>query len=1282
MRRVSLLLLRAKSIRYILWGLVLACIAIHAALAMEQPQPGMLDRMKASGTYPAAAAFAQKLGNQTLKRALRGTALPASLAPQEIADCIAAELGRNLDQRSAKQISAASAQELSWTQLDLNGDRTVDERDVLALGFARPKESARFPSLGTSKTFCLLLEFPEYPHYFPQEDVQNNLFGEGTDSFTYRSLHHYYEVSSYGLLNVAGQAYGWHMASHPRAWYHPDDSLDYGYSWDRQAQLVEEAILAYDARGEDFSQYDGDGDGSVDYFLAVYTGPVGDWATFWWGYFGVGLPGGFRVDGVNFPAYSWQWERGYGFGQTPPEPPHWDPGVTVHETGHALGLPDYYDYDGGVGPGGGVGGLDIMDGWGDHGCFSKFILGWLTPTIAFSNFDDFPLREANAYGDCVIFMPGFDPVTPWAEYFIAQNRTPVGLDSGYPGSGLMLWHIDARVNPGGGFMYDNSYTEHKLIKLLEADGLDDIENWRGGNAGDFYVNGSVLSPASYPSSDRYDGSATGATCDDISEPGSLVTADFTLYTSNPPSVHIDSPASGSDVSGTLPVLISASDDVGVSKVQLLIDGQLVAELGSAPYSYSWNTLVDFNKTLQLTARAWDAEGQSASATIEVTVSNGGVTSITDDFESGLMQWRALDVVMEGRGQGTHWRTRISPSDPWPLGNGKEAWVAPANPDDWFGALDYLRSQRINATSFTQPVHIRFNYRGRSGFALYRSIDNGASWVKLDDLPDSYDWRVFNRVYPLQGNVVYLRFAYTGDIREQGDGSDNGRGANIDDLLVRQAPSDVPTAVFTNPLDGDDIAGSVTFAVDAVDDTGVAKVDFYINNGLVSTDTEAPYEYQRDTTGDDNVANMLVEARAEDIDGLPSAAAQIHVNWKNPHPYPNSEAMEYGSPNWWFQNDGNQPQWRMTDRESVSRPCCLGWEIESGPCQTDNYEGAWFIGGPVSAGRQAVDLAGDTVNDPVLRFRYKASFPSGESMSVYLYNTWFGWEYVTGFSDNQSEWVEKTISLAPWIGQSAQLCFWIWPTASTDGTGLWIDDLWFGNRGPAITALNPNPASAGTVVTADGSGFGADRLDSYVTYDGVTLDESAYVTWSDDTLQVTVPDAAASGYMQVVVVAQSSNRLWLEVGYQPPALLGLDAATVYAPTDDPALSAATGTATQRVLYLLDGQPVWEAVTAPYDGYHVPLSHLHNGIHRLQLRAYRGSESAFSPEYDFTVYSLPGDIDADGTIGWLDQAALVKHLGLVQGAAGFMPWYDPNVDGIVNEADLAYLGYHFGESLPIL
>ncbi|HZS24751.1 MAG TPA: Ig-like domain-containing protein [Gaiellaceae bacterium] len=90
----------------------------------------------------------------------------------------------------------------------------------------------------------------------------------------------------------------------------------------------------------------------------------------------------------------------------------------------------------------------------------------------------------------------------------------------------------------------------------------------------------------------------------------------------PPSVAITSPPGG-DVSDTVPIAASASDNVGVASVQFFVDGiQVGSPVTSAPYSEEWDTNGDDNGTYTLTAVAKDAAGNSAtSAPVTVTVSN-------------------------------------------------------------------------------------------------------------------------------------------------------------------------------------------------------------------------------------------------------------------------------------------------------------------------------------------------------------------------------------------------------------------------------------------------------------------------------------------------------------------------------------------------------------------------------------------------------------------------------------------------------------------------------------
>lgn len=95
-----------------------------------------------------------------------------------------------------------------------------------------------------------------------------------------------------------------------------------------------------------------------------------------------------------------------------------------------------------------------------------------------------------------------------------------------------------------------------------------------------------------------------------------------------PTVSLSAPTNGASVSGTVQVTATASDNVGVSKVDFFIDNTLVGTDTASPYAYSWNSAASTNGTHVLKARASDAAGNTAtSASISVTVT-GGISDTT------------------------------------------------------------------------------------------------------------------------------------------------------------------------------------------------------------------------------------------------------------------------------------------------------------------------------------------------------------------------------------------------------------------------------------------------------------------------------------------------------------------------------------------------------------------------------------------------------------------------------------------------------------------------------
>ena len=96
-----------------------------------------------------------------------------------------------------------------------------------------------------------------------------------------------------------------------------------------------------------------------------------------------------------------------------------------------------------------------------------------------------------------------------------------------------------------------------------------------------------------------------------------------------PTAAIGAPADGATVGGTVSVAATASDNVGVTKVELLVNGAVKASSAAAPYRFSWNTTSVADGTAALQARAHDAAGNVAtSAAVRVTVANADSTKPT------------------------------------------------------------------------------------------------------------------------------------------------------------------------------------------------------------------------------------------------------------------------------------------------------------------------------------------------------------------------------------------------------------------------------------------------------------------------------------------------------------------------------------------------------------------------------------------------------------------------------------------------------------------------------
>jgi len=112
----------------------------------------------------------------------------------------------------------------------------------------------------------------------------------------------------------------------------------------------------------------------------------------------------------------------------------------------------------------------------------------------------------------------------------------------------------------------------------------------------------------------------------------------------PPAVHVTSPAQGATVFNQISISALASDNVGVSAVQFLLDGAaLGAEVTNTPYSVAWDTTTAATGAHTLQAVARDFAGNTATSTaVSVTVARASA-ALAGQWSSTVTTWPIVAV---------------------------------------------------------------------------------------------------------------------------------------------------------------------------------------------------------------------------------------------------------------------------------------------------------------------------------------------------------------------------------------------------------------------------------------------------------------------------------------------------------------------------------------------------------------------------------------------------------------------------------------------------------------
>jgi hypothetical protein len=354
----------------------------------------------------------------------------------------------------------------------------------------------------------------------------------------------------------------------------------------------------------------------------------------------------------------------------------------------------------------------------------------------------------------------------------------------------------------------------------------------------------------------------------------------------PPTVSIQTPASGAIVSGTVGVVANATDDQSVARVELYLDGAVLGSASGSQYSASWDTTKAANGTHALSARAYDqANNLGVSADVPVTVQNGNPNPgpgqdliVNGGFEGSLRGW-TLGGVKKPIDSSAHpfdgsYSLRCGSTSRYyePAGDSYAyqavtipAGVQSATLSYWY----YAYTTDTYPNDYQEELVLDEN--GNELIKIFRGLGNTRTWTqKTVDLSS------------LAGRTVLVYF------NVHSDGAYDPTALYIDDVSLKVSGSGgggdttPPTVSLTAPTNGATVSGTVSLAATASDNVGVTKVSFLVDGAVVATSAAAPYAGSWDTTSAANGAHAIV-AQAWDAAGNVGTSATVTVAVQNGTP---------------------------------------------------------------------------------------------------------------------------------------------------------------------------------------------------------------------------------------------------------------------------------------------------------------------------------------------------------------------------------------------------------------
>ena len=383
-----------------------------------------------------------------------------------------------------------------WLKVDIDGFYRVTEalsaEQIEAKRMAAPKRvtMAAYPLNIAPRGLVILVNFTDVAFETSKAELDSMLIGKNYTrdySYTYRgktyrvtsngSARQYFEDASFGQYNPQLDVVGPVTVSKASTYYGGNNSA--GNDKYPEVMIKEACELVNDS--VDYSLYDNDNDGYVDFVYVIYAGygeadGGGDntiWPHAWHLYSAAGRK--CEVDGKTIDLYA------CGNEMDNYTKHHTGIGTFCHEFSHVLGLPDLYETTG-YGDHKTMGEWSILD-YGPYNndgntppaysAYERFFMGWLTPRLI-TEPENITLAELNDSREALLIsssdqhnLIGNDPDP--TTFYLLENRQQTGWDEYLPGHGLMLTKVKYSYNK----WYQNTVNNtasNMGVDLIEADG--------------------------------------------------------------------------------------------------------------------------------------------------------------------------------------------------------------------------------------------------------------------------------------------------------------------------------------------------------------------------------------------------------------------------------------------------------------------------------------------------------------------------------------------------------------------------------------------------------------------------------------------------------------------------------------------------------------------------------------------------------------------------------------------------------------------------------------------